>query len=125
MNFAFPNQAADANAAVEQNVERAHACRMGPFCLHRATENRRRENGKAGPLAAMPGMTIWFWWSFKMQLEVEDHARGNAQIVLTLSCGSKLVETRQEIIYLSGANGEATRYFHVHAATDGHRERIA
>jgi len=39
VNCIFPSQAADANAAVEeQKVQRALACRMGPFCLHRATE---------------------------------------------------------------------------------------
>ena len=29
VNFVFPNQAVDANAAVEWKVQRAHACRMG------------------------------------------------------------------------------------------------
>jgi hypothetical protein len=39
VNLGFPGQAARANAAVDkQKVQRALACRMGPFCLHRATE---------------------------------------------------------------------------------------
>jgi len=29
---------ADENAAVGQKVQRTHACRMGLFCLHRASE---------------------------------------------------------------------------------------
>jgi len=47
VNFVFPHQADNTNAAVEQKLQRAHACRMGPSCLHRATEveagNNRRE----------------------------------------------------------------------------------
>jgi hypothetical protein len=35
----FSQPSRSLNAAVEkQKVQRAHACRMGPFCLHRATE---------------------------------------------------------------------------------------
>jgi hypothetical protein len=53
---------ADENAAVEQKVQRTHACRMGPFCLHRAIEvaadnEEKRDSSQVGMTSGL-GMTL-------------------------------------------------------------------
>ena len=85
----------------------AHACRMGPFCLHRATEIEDRRSDRR---------VVDGW-----QLEVEDDTCGDAQVVLSLRTRAEFVEARQEIIDLRGTNGKAAGYLHIDAATDGWR----
>jgi hypothetical protein len=55
----------------EEKVQRAQACRMGPFCLHPATEDRSRQD-----------------------LKMENDTRGDTQVILILRACAELVETR-------------------------------
>src|SRR5258708_30843367 len=57
-------------------------------------------------------------------LEVEDYAGGDPQIILILRAEAEFIESRQQIVHLQRAKGEAIGHFDVHAATDGHGKRI-
>jgi hypothetical protein len=82
-------------------VQKGLACRLGPFCLHWATEIQAER-----------------------KLEVKNGTGGNPQIILSLRSHSELVETREQVFDLHRTDRETVGNFVIHTATNGHGERI-
>src|SRR5258707_13914049 len=55
---------------------------------------------------------------------MKNHAGRDPQIVLISRAEAEFIESRQQIVHLQRAKGEAIGHFDVHAATDGHGKRI-
>src|ERR1700756_3667401 len=102
----------------------------GPLVPAPGNRNRRWIKHRQESFLAVLGMTDQgrndrrSQLSVKANLEVEDHARRNAQVVLILRSQAKFVEMGHQVVQLHWTNGKTVGGLEVHAASDRHGKRI-
>jgi len=118
--------------AAAKGVEGATGPRLphGPLVPAPGNRNRRWIKHRQERFLAVLGMTDQgrndrrSQLSVNANLEVEDHARGNAQVVLILRSQAKFVEMGHQVVHLHWANRKTVGDLEVHAASDRHGKRI-